>query len=70
MLQILDVIEWPATRDVARRLDVSHVYVNRLIHSGQVRAVRTRLGWLLDPESVAAYEAQREKRRRRSSTHG
>jgi len=57
------VAEWPAVRDVVRELDLSQVYVNRLVRQGRLRAVRTRLGWLVDPESVQAYARERAQRR-------
>jgi hypothetical protein len=55
-------VEWPSVRDVMRDLDMSQVYVNRLVNQGRLRAVRTRLGWLVDPESVAEFRAAREAR--------
>jgi len=57
------VAEWPAVRDVVRELDLSQVYINRLVRQGRLRAVRTRLGWLVDPESVKTYARQRAERR-------
>lgn len=49
-----EIILWPSVRDVARDLDVTPAWVMRLIKRGQMRAVQTRLGKLVDPESVAA----------------
>lgn len=59
-----DVVSWPSVRDVARQLDVSQGYVFRLLHSQppRLRAVRTRIGYLLDPASVAEFEAERTTR--------
>lgn len=54
---------WPSVRDAARRLDYSVMHISRLVRNGKLQAVRTRVGWLIDPESVAAYEAERETRR-------
>jgi excisionase family DNA binding protein len=62
-----NVAEWPAIRDVTRQLDMSQPYVTRLIHSGRLQAVRTRLGWLVNPESVAAFAAERTARQQRSA---
>jgi hypothetical protein len=62
-----NVAEWVAIRDVVRQLDVSQPYVNRLIHQQRLHAIRTRLGWLVDPVSVAAFERQREGRQRKRS---
>jgi hypothetical protein len=56
------ITEWPGVRDASRQLDVCAPYVNRLIHRQRLRAVRTRIGWLVDPDSLAAYEAARRAR--------
>jgi hypothetical protein len=63
----IDVAEWPAVRDVVRDIGISQGYVSRLIKSGQLDAMKTRLGWLLDPASVAAFQAKREARQRARS---
>jgi ribosomal protein S13 len=55
--------EWPSVRDVVRELDLSQPYVNRLVRSGALRGIRTRLGWLVDPDSVKTYARQRAERR-------
>jgi len=60
MSEAATMADWPAVRDVGRQLDLSLPYVNHLIHRQQLSGVRTRLGWLVDPESVRAYEAQRQ----------
>lgn len=62
-MHILDVVEWPAARDVARRFDVSPSYVSRLIRSGRLRVVQTRLGCLVDPESVREFAELRATRK-------
>jgi excisionase family DNA binding protein len=56
--------DWPAVRDAMRTLDVSDTYVARLIRQGRIRAVHTRLGYLIDPESLAAFAAERTTRAR------
>jgi hypothetical protein len=58
------IAEWPSARDVARRLDVTAPYVHRLINTGRLRVVQTRLGWLIGPESVREFEDQRAARRK------
>src|SRR5258708_40220991 len=59
----IDAATWPNVRDAAQQLNVSAVYTNRLIHTGRLQAVRTRLGVLIAPESVAAFTAERSPRR-------
>jgi hypothetical protein len=63
----MTVAEWPSVRDVVRELDLSQVYVNRLVRQGRLHAVRTRLGWLVDPQSVAEFQAEREARQQKRS---
>jgi excisionase family DNA binding protein len=62
-VSITDVALWPTIRDVGRYLDVSAAHVHRLMAAGKLEAVRTRLGWLVNPASVAAYEATRPARK-------
>jgi hypothetical protein len=57
--------DWPSIRDVARECDVSSVYVLALVHSGRLHGVRTRLGWLISPDSARAYASERAARRAR-----
>jgi hypothetical protein len=59
----MSVAEWPSIRDVQRELDLSQVHVGRLVRQGKLHAVRTRLGWLVDPDSVKTYARQRAERR-------
>jgi hypothetical protein len=63
-------VSWPTVRDVAKQLDVSPVYVNRLVYTGRLVAVRTRLGFLIDPASLAAFEAARLARLARPRAYG
>lgn len=54
---LVEFAKWPSARDAARQLGYSVMHISRLVRSGKLHAVRTRVGWLIDPESVAAYEA-------------
>jgi excisionase family DNA binding protein len=57
-----NIADWSTIRDVARRLDLSQPRAWRLVHEGRIVAVRTRLGWLVDPTSLEAYAAERARR--------
>ena len=63
----VDAEVWPSVRDVVRETRLSQAYINQMIHAGRLHAVRTRLGWLVDPASVAAFEAERAARLRKRS---
>jgi hypothetical protein len=59
----VSIASWPSVRDVTRQLDVSQVYINRLLRRGVIHGVHTRVGWLVDPESVRVFEAERAARK-------
>jgi hypothetical protein len=61
----MEISQWPAARDVQAALGYSGPHVNRLIRTGRLHAVKTRLGWLIDPESVEAFAAARVERTQR-----
>jgi excisionase family DNA binding protein len=64
----MNIAEWPAARDVQIRLGYSGPHVNRLVRQGKLRAIRTRLGWLIDPQSVEAFAAARSAAQRKQET--
>jgi hypothetical protein len=59
---VRDTSTWPSIRDVVMHLRISSTRVRQLMRSGAFDAKRTRVGWLVNPESVAAWEAQRAAR--------
>jgi excisionase family DNA binding protein len=64
----VDIAHWAAARDVQARLGYSGPHVNRLVRQGKLRAVRTRIGWLIDPQSVEAFAAARDAQRKQHET--
>ncbi|HEV2460730.1 MAG TPA: hypothetical protein VGS80_20440 [Ktedonobacterales bacterium] len=64
-MTVEQIARWPAVRDVVRELGLIPCYVNTLINEHRIDAVRTRLGWLVNPESVARFKAEREARQQR-----
>lgn len=54
--------DWPSIRDAAETLHMATPSVWRLIQTNHLEAARTRLGYLVDPRSVAAYAEQRHAR--------
>jgi hypothetical protein len=63
----LDRSEWPSVADTCRELNVVQSRVAELIRTGRLRIYRTRVGILVDPESIARYAAERKPRPRRSA---
>ena len=61
----MEIANWAAARDVQARLGFSGPYVNKLVRTGRLHAVKTRLGWLIDPQSVEAFAAVHYPRRKR-----
>lgn len=54
-----DLLNWLTVREVTRRLDMSQQYIISLIQTNRLHAIRTKLGWLVDPASVEAFEQER-----------
>ncbi len=57
MVRLKELERWLSTADVAAVLGWSRQGVVNLASQGRVRAVKTRIGWLYDPESVEAFRA-------------
>jgi hypothetical protein len=64
----IPVAEWPSARDVARVCDVGPQYISWLVARGRIRAVKTRLGYLVDPASAAEWQAARMARKAEKKT--
>ena len=60
----MEIANWPAARDVSARLGFSGPYVNKLVRTGRLYAVKTRLGYLINPQSVEAFAAAYTLRRK------
>jgi excisionase family DNA binding protein len=60
-MRMKDFEHWLSVKDAAERLGISRQAVLKRLEDGKMgRAVKTRLGWLIDPESVE--EAARERK--------
>jgi hypothetical protein len=64
----VEIANWAAARDVQARLGFSGPYVNKLVRTGRLHAVKTRLGWLIDPQSVEAFAAHYPRRKREQAS--
>ena len=51
-MRLNDLENWLTPGDVARELGISRQAVHKRLKDGKHRAVKTRLGYLIDPESV------------------
>lgn len=49
---------WLSTSEAAARLHLSREWVRLLVQRGDLRAQRTRIGFLIDPQSVEHYAAR------------
>lgn len=47
-------------RQVALELGVSVQYVHRLMNDGRLPAIKTPLGWLIDPDDVLRLKEERQ----------
>ncbi len=60
MVSLQELETWLTTGQVARALGRSRPNVIQLAESRRIRSVRTRAGWLYDPNSVADLAADME----------
>jgi hypothetical protein len=60
MPNLKELERWMGTGQVARELGYSRQGVINLAEDGKVRAVKTGVGWLYDPDSVEAFKARLE----------
>ncbi len=56
---LYDVENWLAPGEAGRLLGVSGQWVTTLCRNGEVRGVRTALGWLIDPDEIEVLQEQR-----------
>jgi excisionase family DNA binding protein len=56
----VEIADWITVGQAAQRLHIAHVNVLRAIERKRIRAVRTALGHLVDPASVADYARTRQ----------
>lgn len=67
MMTGVEVVTWPSISDVVRQAGISPTRVRQLIGVGRLRAVNTRLGYLIDPDSLAQWQAYRAARKARTA---
>ena len=58
MPSLRELETWLSTGQVSRRLGMSRQGVIYLAEQRKVRAVKTAVGWLYDPDSVEVYAAK------------
>jgi hypothetical protein len=58
MPSLRELGRWMGTGQVARKLGYSRQGVINLAEEGKIRAVKTGLGWLYDPNSVESFKAR------------
>jgi excisionase family DNA binding protein len=61
----VEIVEWLPVHEAAAQLGIARINVRQAIERGRLRAVRTRLGWLIEPASVADYARTRQPVRHR-----
>ncbi len=57
---------WLTTSQAASELGKSRQGVTWMVENGKLRAVKTQLGWLIDPKSVAHHNSIRNERAAKS----
>lgn len=57
------IADWLTVTEAARALSISPNYARTLATRNKLVAIRTHLGWLVDPASVEAYQPKRKPRK-------
>jgi hypothetical protein len=52
IVRLRELENWLTAGDVAKREGISRQAVHKRLDNGRYRAIKTRAGWLIDPESV------------------
>ncbi len=64
-LEQLKVIEgWWSPSEAGRVLETSGQWITHLARTGQVRGVKTSLGWLVNPEDIEALAKEKKRKQR------
>lgn len=66
---MFDISTALAPSQAARRLGLSKTMVCLLCRQGQLNAVKTTLGWLIEPEDVERLRVERAERKRAGARH-
>ncbi len=61
-MRLRELENWLTAGDVAEREGISRQAVHKRLDNGRYRAIKTRAGWLIDPESVPDAIRDRERR--------
>ncbi len=59
MVELRELECWLTAGQTARELECSVQWVRALLEAGRLRGCRTRLGWLVDPQSLELYRRER-----------
>ena len=62
-MRMKDFENWLSVKDASDRIGISRQAVHKRLEDGKMRAVKTRIGWLIDPDAVekAAQERKGEE---------
>lgn len=58
-MRLRDLEHWLSASDVARMRGVSRQAIHVQLAEGRYRAVKTRIGWLIDPKEADRIERER-----------
>ncbi len=67
-IHLHDLEQWHSVQSAREELGLSRQGIRNLLERGDLLGVKTRVGWLIDPDSVRAFallqqdNAEREKR--------
>ena len=61
-MRLKDMEEWITIKDAAEIMGITRQATYKWIHNNRIRHVKTRLGYLLDPEDVQRVARERQER--------
>ena len=62
--QLKELEEWWSPSEAGRELETSGQWITHLAREGQIRGVKTSLGWLVYPEDVRTLAKEKKRKKR------
>jgi excisionase family DNA binding protein len=63
VVKLEELEDWIGPGEAATRIGVSRQWVHKLLEERRLRAVKTRAGWIIDPDDVDRVRRERDKQK-------
>jgi hypothetical protein len=64
MEQLRELERWWSPSEAGRELETSGQWITHLARTGQVRGIKTHLGWLVHPDDITKLAKEKKKKQR------